>query len=161
MTIALVAGLIGVSGTVIGSLLAMWAAARSEDRVERRAREAAMREELKGALISYCSAIVTFLAAGLDRWGPAPGEGDEAGTRERAYRYYQARTEASTADYRLRLATTDQEVATNLSKAFDLVQTMRDVGKGEALQQRIKDVHTAVSAAVSRGRYLLGVEGNE
>jgi hypothetical protein len=161
MTIALVAGLVGVAGTVIGALIAMWADARRQNRAEKRARETTMREELKGAIADDCAAIVKFLAAGLDRWTLAPDEVDTAEVRERAYRYYLARTEASAARYRLELATADEEVITKLSDAFDLVRTMHDVPRGEALTERIRDVHAAVKVAVDKGRDLLGVEGNQ
>jgi hypothetical protein len=161
MAIALVTGLIGLLGTIIGSRLATLAAERSESRADRRAHEVALRAELQSSIAAFAAAVVAYLAAELDRWVPKPDELEPADVRQRALKHYEARSVAEAARYRLELATADEDLIARVAEIFELLKTVRSVAGSDSVMMTIRGIHAAVADVVDRGRRLLGVVADD
>lgn len=68
MATALVAGLLGLFGTVVGSVLTTWTAQQAADRSDRRGREQLLRQEYRSAVSRFAAALLAYRVAEMDRW---------------------------------------------------------------------------------------------
>jgi hypothetical protein len=108
VTTALLAGLLGLIGTVVGAGLTTLTARQTADRSHQRAREELQRQEYRSAVIRFATALGTYRTAEMDRWHARHGGWrDEAAASADVYR---TRTAVWAAFYELDLSTNNRDL---------------------------------------------------
>jgi len=131
---ALVAGLLGLFGTVVGAVLTTWTARQTADRSARHTREELRRQEYRSAVVQFASALGVYRAAEMDRWHAQHGGfRDEASAAADVYR---ARTEVWNAFYELELSADNRELCQQARSAIDRVQSIKDQDSAAEMDQR-------------------------
>lgn len=149
MGTVLVAGLLGLFGTIVGAAVTTWTTRVTAHRAERQARDEARRQEFRSAVIRFAVALLAYRLAEMDRWFSLHGGlKDRTAAAEEAYR---TRAVAWNAFYELDFSTDEAEItrlarcgidsAHNISKA-----NTRDEMDYQAHQTRI-NLATMIAAA--------------
>jgi hypothetical protein len=68
MVTVLLAGLLGVLGTILGSILTTWTANQTAARSYNYSLMEARRQEYRSAVIRFTSALLAWRVAEMDRW---------------------------------------------------------------------------------------------
>jgi hypothetical protein len=119
----LIAGLLGIFGTVVGGVLATWNARHTADRTAWRAREELRRQEFRSAIVQFAAALLVYRTAEMDRWHARHGGfRDEPSAAADVYR---ARTAVWNALYVLKLSTDDRELCQEARRAIEQAETIK------------------------------------
>ncbi len=95
MVTAIAAGVLGLVGTALGTVLSMWVSDRSSARSERVARDNVVRHEFREAVVRFAAAVIAYRLAEVDRWhSQRGGWKDEKLAAEEVYRNRSAAWEA-------------------------------------------------------------------
>jgi len=120
---ALVAGLFGVFGTVVGGVLTTWTARQTADRSARLAREELHRQEYRSAVAQFATALGIYRTAEMDRWHARHGGFRDE--KSAAADVYSARTAARNALHVLELSTDNQDLCQLAQRAYDRAESVR------------------------------------
>jgi hypothetical protein len=119
----LIAGLLGIFGTVVGGVLATWNARHTADRTAWRAREELRRQEFRSAIVQFAAALLVYRTAEMDRWHARHGGfRDEPSAAADVYR---ARTAVWNALYVLKLSTDDRELCQEARRAIEQAESIK------------------------------------
>ena len=136
MTTVLVAGLLGLFGTIVGGALATWTARQTADRSHRRAREELQRQEYRSAVIRFATALGAYRVAEMDRWHARNGGWrDETSATADVYR---TRTAVWDAFYELDLSTDNRMLTQQAQRAIERASSIR-LPDSQAEMDRIAD----------------------
>jgi len=149
MAVAIIAGLFGLFGTIIGATLATWTARQTADRSERRAWVEARRQEYRSVVIRFASAVLDYRRAAAhyynarrDEWRDRTSAGDEA---------YRSRSAASAVYYQLRLSTNDAETVrlaeSCLDAAYKIQEADSQATADDSYEQTLRYLDDMISAA--------------
>jgi hypothetical protein len=150
MTTAAIAGGFGLVGTLLGSVIAFWAARQTAERADRRALGLVARGEYRLAVTQFASAALAYQQAAMNRWharrdgNPSPDEVTRA--------VYQTRTGAWHSLFELQLSTDDQELA---QAAQAIIGSTRNIEKSDdeaEMWRRAQGVRQGVADLVRRAR---------
>ena len=150
-----VAGLLGVAATVAGGVLTARTSAQVQDRAERLALEERYHLELRSAITEFCTAIMIYRGAEVDRWkanhgGPYDPETVSA-------RVYETRTVARDALYRVELSTRHKEISHAAQKTFDVAKSIKEADTQAEAMSRRKKVEEELAEVRVAAREALGV----
>src|SRR5262245_49813572 len=90
MSTALVAGLIGLFGTVLGTALTTWTTRQTAARSDRQAWLETRRQEFLSAVRQFASALLAYRLAVADHWGASHGGKASATTEQEVHRLRKA-----------------------------------------------------------------------
>ena len=154
LTVA-IAGVLGVAATVIGGLLTSRTSAESQRRGTQLAREEAYLRELRTAITEFCTAIMIYRGAELDRWDAKHDQSPElqaANTRA-----YETRTAARDALYRVELSTASTQISEAVRAAFEVAKSIKEVKTSSDVKARRNKVEEELARVVILARQALGV----
>jgi hypothetical protein len=135
MSVAIIAGLFGLFGTIIGAGLTTLTAKQTADRSERRAREEARRQEFRSVVIGFASTLLEQRRAAASYYNKLGSNSDvRAAAGGEAYR---TRVAVQSAYYELLLTTDDPETINFASLCMEAVTKIRE---GES-QETVDDNH--------------------
>ena len=99
---ALIAGVLGLLGTVVGAVLGAWTARQAADRTARYSREETRRKEYRSAVVRFADQMIKYRLAEVKLWHAlASGEDTEEAIDERN----RSRSDTWNAFYELQLST--------------------------------------------------------
>jgi hypothetical protein len=150
MTTALVAGVFGLLGTVLGSVIAIRAARENADRVDRRAREVIVRGEYRSSVVSFASAVLEYQLAEMDRWHAR--RGGRTDPNRAAETVYSKRTAAWHALFELELSTDDPELGWFARRIVDKTRSIEVPEEQDEMDQRALEVREEVAAMIGHAR---------
>jgi hypothetical protein len=150
VTTVLIAGLLGIVGTVVGGALSTWTARLTADRSHRRAREEQQRQEYRSAVVSFATAVGAYRTAEMDRWHARHGGWrDESSASADVYR---TRTAVWNAFYELDLST-DNRVLVQLARhAMQRAYTIQDPDSQAEMDRRADQVHEDIGRLIATAR---------
>jgi hypothetical protein len=147
---ALVAGLLGLFGTVVGAVLTTWTARQTADRSARHSREELRRQEYRSAVVQFASALGVYRTAEMDRWHAQHGGfRDEASAAADVYR---ARTAVWNALYELELSADNRELCQQARRAIARVQSIKDQDSSAEMDQRADLMHDDLAEIITLAR---------
>ena len=117
MATALVAGLLGLFGTIVGAVLTTSATRQANDRSDRRAREERLRQEYRSAVTRFAAALGAYRVAEMDLWHALRGGRKDKTTA--AADVYRTRTATWDAFYELELSTDNGDLVQQARRALD------------------------------------------
>ena len=149
MAIAIIAGLFGLFGTIIGATLTTWTARQTADRSERRAWEEARRQEYRSVVVRFATAILDYRRAAAsyhtarrDKWRDRTRAGGEA---------YRSRVAAVAIYYELRLSTNDAETVRLAKSCLDTAHKVQEAesqaAADDSYEQTVRYLDDMISAA--------------
>jgi hypothetical protein len=150
MGTALVAGLLGLFGTIVGGILTTWTARQTSDRTDHRAREEIRRNEHRSAVMRFVTAALAYRKAEMDRWyllkGKIKGGGPES---EEVYR---TRNEMWYAFYELEMSANNPELILLARRAIDTAYSIHDTDSEVEMNGRADQIRGALSEIVTAAR---------
>lgn len=150
MTTALVAGLLGLFGTVVGGVLATWTARQTADRSARRTHEELRRQEYRSAVIRFATALGAYRGAEMDRWHALHGGfRDEASAAADVYR---TRTAVWDAFYGLELSTDNPDLSQQARRAIDRAASIRKPDSQAEMDRRADQVRADLAEMITTAR---------
>lgn len=152
MATALVAGLIGLVGTLVGGGLTTWTTHLTADRSHQRAREEIQRQEFRSAVIRFATALGAYRTAEMDRWHARHGGWrDEQSASADVYR---TRTAVYDALYELDLSTDDRDVVQQAQRAIDRAGSIQepDPDSKEEMDRRADQVREDLAELIAIAR---------
>ena len=150
MTTALIAGLLGLAGTVVGGALATLTARQTADRSHQRAREELQRQEYRSAVIRFATALGAYRTAEMDRWHARHG-----GWRDEpsaSADVYLTRTAVWAAFYELDLSTDNRDLVRQARRAMDQAASIQHPDSQEAMDRRAVQVHKEIAHLIAIAR---------
>jgi hypothetical protein len=150
-----VAGLLGMAATVAGGVLTARTSAQAQGRTERLALEERYHLELRSAITEFCTAIMIYRGAELDRWEANHGAPYDPKTV--SARVYETRTAARDALYHVELSTRHKEISQAAQKAFDVAKSIKDAETPAKARSRRKKVEEELAEVIVVARDALGV----
>jgi hypothetical protein len=148
----LVAGLIGLVGTLIGGILTTWTTRVTTDRSHERAREELQRQEYRSAVIRFATAVGAYRTSEMDRWHARHGgRRDEASASADVYR---TRTAAWDSFYELDLSTNNRDLARRAQYVIDLVASIQhpNPDSKEEMDRRASQVREDLAQLIAIAR---------
>ncbi|MGW5681476.1 hypothetical protein [Nonomuraea sp. NPDC003754] len=146
---AVIAGLIAIGGTLLGSLVTYLFQQRATQRAEQFAISARLREERMTVYSGFAGAVLQFRTAQYDRALRAfEGEPTPAYDEAKATSY-RLRASAWHALYRVRLLAEDPEISRLAEDAMALAADMHEARDRRTLTGRGDDVRSAVEAFIA------------
>jgi hypothetical protein len=148
----LVAGLIGLIGTLVGGVLTIWTTRLTTDRYHQRAREELQRQEYRSAVIRFSTALGAYRTAEMDRWHARHGGWrDEASTSADVYRM---RTAAWDAFYELDLSTSSRDLVSQAQRAIDWAGSIQhpDPDTKDEMNRRADQVREELAQLIAIAR---------
>jgi hypothetical protein len=142
--VAVVAGLLGILGTALGGLLAA-----------RNGRASTERQEFRSAIIEFCTAIMIYRGAELDRMDARLAA--NGNLQELTDRVYTTRTTARNALYGVELSTTSRPVKQAVNRIFNLTKSIKDSSSKSELQGRRDKIEEEIGDLIERAMSILGV----
>ena len=106
MATVLIAGLFGLVGTVLGTVLTTWTGRQAAERSHREALVETQRKEYRSAVIRFSSALLACRVAEMDRWHAR--NGSEEGERAARRNTHETRAAMWDACYELELSSNSQ-----------------------------------------------------
>jgi hypothetical protein len=147
---ALVAGLLGLFGTVVGGVLATWTVRQTADRSERRAREELRRQEYRSAVIRFATALLAYRLAEIDLWfARHGGKTDEGAMAAEAYR---TRALAWNAFYELDFSTDRRDLVQLARQALETAFSIRKPDTEGEMTKRSYQTRKALAAVIEAAR---------
>src|ERR1022692_1418501 len=135
MSVAIIAGLFGLFGTIIGAGLTTWTAKQTADRSERRAREETRRQEFRSVVTRFASTLLDHRRAAANYYNNRNSNSEiRAAVGEEAYR---TRAATLSAYYELLLSTDDSETIHFASLCMEAVSKIDK----DASQEVVDDSH--------------------
>lgn len=150
MTTALIAGLLGLVGTVVGGTLTTLTARQTADRSHQRAREELQWQEYRSAAIRFATALGTYRTAEMDRWHARhSGWRDEAAASADVYR---TRTAVWAAFYELDLSTDNRDLVQQARRAIERVGSIQHPDSQEEMDRRAIEVYGDLTQLIATAR---------
>ena len=150
MAIALVAGLLGVFGTVVGGVLATWTARQTADRSARHAHAELRRQEYRSAVTHFAAALGAYRVAEMDLWHARHGGfRDEASAAADVYR---TRTGVWDAFYELELSTDNRDLTQQAQRAIDRTGSIWKLDSQAEIDQRADQVRGDLAEMITTAR---------
>jgi hypothetical protein len=150
MTTAVVAGILGVVGTLLGSVTAFWGARVSAERADRRALGLVARGEYRSAVVQFASAALAYQQAAMDRWLSRRGSGTPP--EEAAQVVHRMRTAAWHALFELELSTEDQDLARAGQTIVERIRSIEEPEEEMQMSQRAIEVRQELAEFVRKAR---------
>jgi hypothetical protein len=150
VTTVLLAGLLGLAGTVVGGALSTWTARLTADRSHRRAREEQQRQEYRSAVISFATALGLYRTAEMDRWHARHGGWKDVGSS--SAEVYRTRTAVWNAFYELDLSTDNRAIIQLARRVIDRAATIQDPDSQAEMDQLAVQVHEDVARLIATAR---------
>ena len=150
MVTALVAGLLGLFGTVVGAVLTTWTARQTADRSARHTRAELRRQEYRSAVVQFASALGIYRTAEMDRWHAQHGGFRDEGSA--AADVYRARTAVWNAFYELELSADNRELCQQARCAIDRVQSIKDQDSSAEMDRRADLMHDDLAEIITLAR---------
>jgi hypothetical protein len=151
-----VSGLLVVVATVAGGVLTARTSTHAQGRAERLALEERYHHELRSAITEFCTAIMIYRGAELDRW--EANHGGPYDLNATSARVYETRTAARDALYRVELSTLHKEICQGAQKAFAVAKSIKDAETLSEAKSRTKKVEEQeLAALIAVARDALGV----
>jgi hypothetical protein len=150
MSTALVAGLLGLFGTVLGAGLTTWTMRQTAARSDERAWLENRRQEFRSAVTQFASALLVYRLAEGDRWAARrqSGKNDETAERE-AYRQRAAMLDAL---YVLELSSDSDQLKKLARSAVDMAHHIRKANNEDEMGRRTHDVRDALEQVIAAAR---------
>jgi hypothetical protein len=149
MSTALVAGLLGLVGTLLGAGLTTWTVRQTAARSDQRVWLETRREEFRSAVTQFASALLVYRLAEADRWGARRrGRKDEAAERE-AYRQRAAMLDAL---YVLELSSDSDQLKKLARSAVDMAHHIREASDEDEMGRRTHDVRDVLEKVIVAAR---------
>jgi len=124
MGVAIIAGLFGLFGTIVGAGLTTWTANRTTDRSERRTREETRRLEFRSVVVRFASTLLDHRRAAANYYNNRGSKADiKAAAGEESYR---TRAATMSAYYEVLLSTDDPETIRLATLCLEAVSRIRD-----------------------------------
>jgi hypothetical protein len=155
----LVAGVLGIVGTLLGVRASSSAAAAQSARTAELAERGALRQELRSAVAEYCAAIAVYRSAELNRWDARAARTPDTETAAETSRVYATRTAAMEALYRLELSTADSAIWSAARVALAAAKDVREARNPEELRVRREASDRAIGELIRLARGAVGVSG--
>ena len=150
MSTALVAGLLGLAGTLVGGALTTWTTRQTTDRSHQRAQEELQRQEYRSAVIRFATALGAYRTAEMDRWHARHGGWrDEASASADVYL---TRTAAWDAFYELDLSTDNRDLIRQAQHAIDLVSSIQHPDSQQEMDRRAHQVREDLARLIAIAR---------
>jgi hypothetical protein len=151
VTAALTAGLLGLSGTVIGAVLTTWTARQTAARSDHRTWVEVRRQEYRSAVTHFAGALLSYREAERDRWRARHDAGkDEATATQEAYRLRAAMLDAF---YALQLSSSDNGRLRELAReAVEAAYRIREADTEPEMIRRAHNVRQAIDDMISAAR---------
>jgi gas vesicle protein len=147
---ALVAGLFGVFGTVVGGVLTTWTARQAADRSAQHAREDLHRQECRSAVAQFATALGVYRTAEMDRWHAKHGGFRDE--KSAAADVYSARTVARNALHVLELSTDNQDLCERAQRAYDRAENIKDPDSQAEMDRRADQVDDDLAEMITIAR---------
>ena len=152
MGTALIAGLLGVFGTVVGGVLTTWTARQTADRSARRAHEELRRQEYRTAVIRFAAAMGAYRVAEMDRWHALHGGfRDEASASADVYR---TRTVMWDAFYELELSTDNDDLSQQAQRAIERASSIWQADSQVEMDERANQVRADLTEIITAARLI-------
>lgn len=150
MSTALVGGLLGLLGTLLGAGLTTWTVRQAAARSDQRAWLEARRQEFRSSVTRFASALLVYRLAEADRWAARhrSGRKDEAPERE-AYRHRAAMLDAL---YVLELSSDSDELKQLARTAVDMAHHIRESSDQDDMGRRTRDVRDVLEKVIAAAR---------
>jgi hypothetical protein len=150
VTTVLIAGLLGLVGTIIGAALSTWTARQTADRSHRHAREEQQRQEYRSAVVRFATAIGANRTAEMDRWHARHGGWkDEASASADVY---STRTAVWDAFYELDLSTDNSDLVQLARRVIDLVGSIQGPDSQAEMNRRADQVNGDLARFIATAR---------
>ena len=150
MAIALLAGLLGLVGTVVGSGLTTWTTRQTADRSHQRAREELQRQEYRSAVIRFATALGVYRTAEMDRWHARHGGWRDEGSASADV--YSTRTAMWNAFYELDLSTDNRDLIRQARLAIDRASSIQHPDSQAEMDQCADQVHGDLAQMIAIAR---------
>jgi hypothetical protein len=147
---ALVAGLLGVFGTVVGGVLTTWTGRQAADRSARLAREELHRQECRSAVAQFATVLGVYRTAEMDRWHAKHGGFRDE--KSAAADVYSARTAARNALRLLELSTDNEDLCERARRAYDRAESVKSPDSQEEMDRRADQVDDDVAEMITIAR---------
>jgi hypothetical protein len=146
----IVAGLIGVLGTCVGSFVTVWASNQNEERAAKQARDTSYRNEYREAVARFGTALLAYRLTELDLWfSRRGGRMEVAEARDHAY---QARVDSWDALFQLELSTRDDVVLEAARRVRDNADSIHEADDRQNMQQRADGVREELRSVITTAR---------
>lgn len=150
MTTALIAGLLGLVGTVVGAALSTWTARQTADRSNRHAREEQQRQEYRSAVVRFATAINANRTAEMDRWHAGHGGWrDEASASADVY---STRTAVWDAFYELDLSTDNSNLVQLAQRVITSLYSIQGPDSQAEMDRRAGQVNGDLARFIATAR---------
>jgi hypothetical protein len=142
VTAALTGGLLGLFGTVIGSVLTTWTAHQTAARSDHKAWVEVRRQEYRSAVTQLAGTLLSYREGERDRWLARHNEGrDETTATQEAYRLRAAMLDAF---YVLKLSSSDNDRLRE--RAHDAVEAAYRIREADTESEMIRRAHNVRDA---------------
>lgn len=150
MVTVLIAGLLGLLGTLLGAGLTTWTARQTAERSERHALQEARRQEFRAAVTRFATTLLSYRVAEIDRWHARHGGWKDEKTA--AAEVYRTRTAIWDAYYQLELSTDSRELITVARRALDRAYSIRKPDSQQEMDRRADQVREDLAQMISLAR---------
>jgi len=144
---ALVGGLFGLIGTVLGTVLTTWTARQTAAWSAHHSWLETRRQEFRSAVTQFASALLAYRLAEADRWWARHhgGRADET-TEQEANRRSAAALDGL---YVLELSSDDHQLRKLARDAVDIAYHIRDADTDDEMGRRVHDVRNALEKVIA------------
>jgi len=146
---ALITGLIGLFGAVLGTALTTWTTRQTAARSDRRAWLETQRQEFLSAVTRFASALLAYRLAEADFWRAHHGGKADAITGPEVYRLRAAVLEGL---YALELSSDNDQLKKLARRALDMAYNIREAGTSDEMGRRTHEVREALEKVVDAAR---------
>jgi hypothetical protein len=156
MSTALVAGLLGLFGTVLGAVLTTWTTRQTAARSDRRAWMEVRRQEYRSAIIRFVTSLLTYRASEIDRWHARHGGWKDEATA--TLEVNQMRSAMWDAFYELELSSDNRELNKLARDVADKASSIPLADTEEEMGRRARQVREDLAEVIAAAR--VGVPGS-
>jgi hypothetical protein len=149
MSTALVAGLIGLFGTALGTGLTTWTMRQTAARSDRRAWLETRRQEFRSAVTQFASALLAYRLAEADYWSAHHGGKADATTGRETYRLRKVALEGL---FVLELSSDSDQLKKLARRALDMAYKIRESGTTAEMGNRTHEVRKALEDLIKAAR---------
>ena len=149
------AGALGVAATAVGAALTWGTSVQTQGRTERRALEERYHAELRSAITEFCTAMMIYRGAELDRWEAKHGGPYEL--KAATDQVYKSRTIARDALYRVELSTRNEEIRQMVQGVFEIAKSIKEADSEEDASKQRNQVEMELAKVIVIARDVLGV----
>jgi hypothetical protein len=147
MSTALIVGLFGLIGAVVGTALTTWTTRQTAARSAHQSWQETRRQEFRSAVTQFASALLAYRLAEADHWSARHRPGRTDGTAGQLA--YRLRGAALDRLYVLELASDNHELRRLARDAVDKAYHIREADDQAEMGRRVHDVRDAIEHVIN------------